>query len=338
MNGPGKFRRKKKSYIIMGAILVLIAAAVLYNIYDNHRFVVVEQDITISSLPEEFDGYRILQISDLHGKYFGEKQSRLLSAVNKLDYDCLLLTGDMNQFETSDSVSSQAVLDFLSGIKNKEMILWVDGNTGPFAIEAIDGSQTRKLTDMGKTIEQMGVQVLLEPVEVTRGKASIWFVPELCMADIQMNYLDVSEDMFENEKNYQNVQIYGKTLEKWYEQLNENGQIKIRVDHYPIQANLTEDNWNFMGYLDYTLSIAGHYHGGQIRLPLIGALYIPSPTSGIYNGYFPAQKEVKGLNQIVDMQQYISAGLGASASISFLDFRLFNTPEINRITLKQQKE
>ncbi|MDY3998762.1 MAG: hypothetical protein SOY73_06660 [Blautia sp.] len=89
-----------------------------------------------------------------------------------------------------------------------------------------------------------------------------------------------------------------------------------------------------MGYIDYDLSIAGHYHGGQLRLPFIGTLYIPSPTSGIINGYFPTQKDVKGLNQIQNMQQYISAGLDSSASISFLDFRLFNTPEINVIILQ----
>ena len=41
-----------------------------------------------------------------------------------------------------------------------------------------------------------------------------------------------------------------------------------------------------------------------------------------------------GLNQIHNMQKYISAGLGSSASISFLDFRLFNTPEINVIILQ----
>ena len=154
---------------------------------------------------------------------------------------------------------------------------------------------------------------------------------------IQMNYLEMTEDMFESTEDYQNVILYGQELQKWYEQLSDNGQVKIRVNHYPIQANMTQADWDGLGYLDYDLSIAGHYHGGQLRLPFFGALYIPSPTSGIANGYFPKQNEVKGLNQIIDMQQYISAGLGSSASISFLDFRLFNTPEINLITLRCHK-
>lgn len=131
---------------------------------------------------------------------------------------------------------------------------------------------------------------------------------------------------------------YGLQLQKWYAELKDNGGVKVRVDHYPVQANMTQEDWNVLGYIDYDLSISGHYHGGQLRLPFIGALYIPSPTSGIWNGYFPKQTEVKGLNQIQNMQQYISAGLGSSGSISFLDFRLFNTPEINVLILKAPEE
>ena len=329
-------KKQKLSFkkVAFAAVILLLLIGAIYNVYDNNRFIVTEQDISLTNLPESFDGYRILQISDLHGKYFGEHQADLLAAINAMEYDCILFTGDMNKYEDSDSESSQAVLELLNGIENKESAFWIDGNTGPFAIETENGSCTGKLTDLGKTIEQAGVKVLLSPVEITKGDDSLWFVPELCQSDIQMNYLGVTEDMFETTEDYQNVISYGQSLQKWYDLLNENGQVKVRVNHYPIQADLTQDSWKTLGYLDYDLSIAGHYHGGQIRLPLIGALYIPSPTSGIKNGYFPEQNEVKGLNQIVDMQQYISAGLGASASISFLDFRLFNTPEINLITLR----
>lgn len=261
----------------------------------------------------------------------------MLSAINQLDYDCILFTGDMNKYEESDLLSSQAIFDLINGIEKKEMAFWVDGNTGPFAIDMINGSCTGNLTKIGKEIEESGVNVLLSPVEITREGESIWLVPELNQTDIQMNYLEMTEDMFESTEDYQNVILYGQELQKWYEQLSDNGQVKIRVNHYPIQANMTQADWDGLGYLDYDLSIAGHYHGGQFRLPFFGALYIPSPTSGIANGYFPKQNEVKGLNQIIDMQQYISAGLGSSASISFLDVRLFNTPEINLITLRCHK-
>lgn len=310
-------QRNKKRWFAFFALLIM--AIVLYTIYDDNRFIITKQEIYLENLPEEFDGYQILQISDLHEKSFGEGQSKLLAAVNSIDFDCMLLTGDMNQYEDSSIASSQAVLDLLSGLETETLMIWVDGNTGPFAAESTDGTYTGELTEIGQTLSELGVTVLLEPVEICRNGKSIWFVPELSLAEMEMNY--PAED------------AYGQLLLSWYDRLNGNGDVKIRVNHYPIQANLTEETWDVLGYLDYDLSIAGHYHGGQIRLPFFGALYIPCPTAGI-NGYFPKQSEVKGLNQIINMQQYISAGLGSSGSVSFLNFRLFNTPEINVITLR----
>ncbi|MGN0730094.1 metallophosphoesterase, partial [Treponema sp.] len=245
-------------------IVFLATTSVLYNIYDNNRFVIVEQNVIMDGLPEEFDGYRILHISDLHGKYLGENQSDLLATINALDYDCIILTGDMNKFEESDLSSSQAVFDLLNGLENKDTVLWVDGNTGPFAIETVNGSCTGKLTSIGNELEEVGVTVLLAPVEIKKENESIWFVPELSWADIQMNYLSAEKDVFDNSEDYRNVISYGQELQQWYEQLNNTGDVKIRVNHFPIQANMTQEDWNALGYIDYDLSIAGHYHGGQL--------------------------------------------------------------------------
>ena len=114
----------KKRYYVLITIFLLIAFCVVWNIYDNQRFVVTEQTVTLDDLPNSFDGYRILQISDLHGKYFGENQLDLLSAINQLDYDCILFTGDMNKYEESDLLSSQAIFDLINGIEKKEMAFW----------------------------------------------------------------------------------------------------------------------------------------------------------------------------------------------------------------------
>ena len=80
--------------------------------------------------------------------------------------------------------------------------------------------------------------------------------------------------------------------------------------------------------------LAGHYHAGQWRIPFYGALFVPDAFSGLY--LFPNQDEVKGLITWGDTNQYVSAGLGASSSCKFLQFRLFNTPEINLLTLKSK--
>lgn len=305
----------------------LIGFCILYNFYDNNRFVVKRQNIYLDYLPKEFDGYQILQISDLHGKQFEKNQENLIQKINGLNCDCIVFTGDMNKFEDSDITSSKAVLDLIKGIQC-ETILWVDGNTGPFVLESINGCYTGQLTEIGKKIEDLGVTVLIEPYEVIINNQSIWFLPDFNQSNIEMNYLNETDI---------NIFSYGRKVQIWINEFKTNQDIKIRIDHYPLQANITKEEWDTLGYVDYDLSISGHYHGGQIRLPWIGALYIPSVTSGIYNGYFPSQNEVKGLNQILNTQQYISTGLGSSASIPFLDFRLFNTPEINVLTLYSSK-
>ena len=305
---------------------------IAYNYWDNNRVIVKNEKIVIQNLPEEFEGFTFLQISDLHGKKFGSNQDKLLRLINSLNYDCVLFTGDMNKYEISDATSSEAVLDIIKGINNNTLMYWVDGNTGPFACETIDGSYTGELTEIGNKLESMGVNVLLLPEKIEKNGEYIWLVPELCRTELEMQYFSIDEM---NEQ-YKKISMFGKNLEKWYEQLNGNKKIKIRVNHFPLQANLSNGERKDLGYLDYDLSISGHYHGGQIRIPFYGALYIPSPTSGM-NGYFPRQEEVEGLNNMDGLQQYVSAGLGASASISFLNFRLFNSPEINLITLSGNK-
>ena len=86
----------KKRYYVLITIFLLIAFCVVWNIYDNQRFVVTEQTVTLDDLPNSFDGYHILQISDLHGKYFGENQLDLLSSI-RLSISCFSVIFPVHQ-------------------------------------------------------------------------------------------------------------------------------------------------------------------------------------------------------------------------------------------------
>ena len=77
------------------AFVLLIAGLAAYTVWDNQQIVIRRQEIVIDGLPSNFDGYTILQISDLHGRMFGEGQSRLLEAINSVEHDIIALTGDM---------------------------------------------------------------------------------------------------------------------------------------------------------------------------------------------------------------------------------------------------
>ena len=85
---------------------------------------------------------------------------------------------------------------------------------------------------------------------------------------------------------------------------------------------------------EYDLIVVGHYHGGQMRLPLLRALFVPKPWYE-RKGFSPPQDRVNGLWEFKQIKQYVSIGLGSSNAIPFLKFRLFNPPEMNVLTLKR---
>ena len=54
-----------------------------------------EQNVTLVGLPQSLEGYRILHLSDLAGRRFGDEQATILREINTLDYDAVFITGDM---------------------------------------------------------------------------------------------------------------------------------------------------------------------------------------------------------------------------------------------------
>ncbi len=331
-------RKRRTARTILYALLAVLVVSVVYNIYDNHRLIVVEREIVVERLPESFDGFRILQISDLHSRSFGEGQADLVQAINRLDYDMIALTGDMNSGDRDESAGrSKAILNLLDGIENKEHVYWIDGNTGPHAIASVDGLQTGSLTEIGVVLQSRGCRILSLPEAIRRSDDQIWVTPEMSKTNLSMYQSFLSDENWREKhaEDVKQVQVYAERAERALQAIH-NGEVKILLAHAPKQTNLTEAELALNGDLDYDLILAGHYHGGQIRLPLIGAVYIPSPTSGINSsGFLPKQSDVKGVSFYGNTPQYVSAGLGASGHIRWLKFRLFNTPEINLITLRR---
>ncbi len=71
---------------------------------------------------------------------------------------------------------------------------------------------------------------------------------------------------------------------------------------------------------NYDLILAGHSHGGQVRIPLLGKLYTPVGAKDYYDEYY----------KLNSTDLYISSGVGTTS----IDVRLFNKPSLNlyRIT------
>ena len=64
---------------------------------------VTEYTVCSDRLPESYDGYRIVQISDLHNTAFGKDNCHLLEKIRALTPDILVITGDIVQSHPMDN-------------------------------------------------------------------------------------------------------------------------------------------------------------------------------------------------------------------------------------------
>ena len=93
--------------------LVWLFVIVLFALLCDSRFHLAcsEYLLEFDNLPAGFDGFRIVQISDLHMREYGEGNCRLLEAVKKQDPDIIVLTGDLiNRKDTSSGIGQPDML------------------------------------------------------------------------------------------------------------------------------------------------------------------------------------------------------------------------------------
>ncbi len=120
---------------------------------------VARNEIALADLPQAFDGYTILHLSDLHLDMNGELPAALIDRLQEVDYDLCVMTGDYRAktFGPIDA-SLGAMQDVVAALKSD--------------VFGILGNHDSLL--MVPALEAMGVQMLLnETVEIERGGETI---------------------------------------------------------------------------------------------------------------------------------------------------------------------
>lgn len=79
-------------------LIVIVIAGIcllLYGWWDTNRFDVRHVEIELERLPKAFEGFTILQISDLHNCAYGKDGLDMIRAIQGLSFDCIAITGDL---------------------------------------------------------------------------------------------------------------------------------------------------------------------------------------------------------------------------------------------------
>lgn len=142
---------------------VSILLSIIVFIYLNNNWITTtNHKVSSPNIPAAFDGYRIVQVSDLHDATFGENQHRLVKKVKQAEPDLIVITGDLVDSRRYDLANS---LDLVKQLVELTGVYYVTGNheVATNEVEFIKGK-----------LEALGVQVLSnETIPLMQGNDSI---------------------------------------------------------------------------------------------------------------------------------------------------------------------
>lgn len=258
-------------------------------------------EVTLSSprLGQAFDGYRIVQISDLHVGTYGTNTSivqQMVDSVNGLSPDLILFTGDLVSRRTSEALPFTEVL---SQLKARDGVIAILGNHDydDYCRWPDSLSKARDHEALCDLQRQMGWTLLNNEhhIIVHNGDSLLVIGEE--------NY---GEGMFHNYSDF--IAAYPDSVRHL--------PYKILLQHNPVQWR--ED---IIGKTDIDLTLSGHTHAMQMMVTLFGKKY--SPASLRY-------KEWGGLYSEGNQHLYVNIGIGMVG----VPMRIGATPEITLLQLR----
>lgn len=339
--------RKHTTLVFLVMVLTILLSTVLVlNHINNSRVNLVTQSVTVPALASDMNNFRILHISDLHGRFFGAHQERLQLALSQAKYDIVVVTGDI----TGRDGNCDAFLALLDLFDAKTPVYFIPGDEDPSPILATPHAGKSAKAEYIQAAEAKGAVYLDAPIRISFSRNAIWLWPEsLYTLDLDSSEASVATRQEELKNEPKSKERTAMVQAAAYRQdqlariraarrITKSSDIHIAVTHHPLSLDalttLREwtDSENDAYVSSVSLVLAGHYNGGQWRLPFLGAVKVPA-SAGKGSGWFPGDMGVVGLSSYQGIPQYISPGLGASNAIGLPAFRLFNTPQITQITL-----
>jgi uncharacterized protein len=270
-----------------------LAVAADGTIFEANRPQLVSLEVTLPRLGEAWDGFRIAQLSDLHyDDYFSVVPLRkAIDIVNRLEPDLVVLTGD---FVTSPLQQSGRARGMVAAAPIKPCAQWLSRLRAPSGVLAVLGNHDVD-TDAAHIIEVLQSHSILvlrnRSLTIEREGKRLWFAG---VDDVLVGKPDIK------------LALSGIPP----------SEPVILLAHEP-------DFADFAARYPVDLQLSGHSHGGQIRLPLIGAPYLPKL----------GRRYPWGLRRIDSLMLYTNVGVGTIR----VPMRLNCPPEVTLFTLRATK-
>ena len=289
--GPRQWGRTpkwpKRFRIALVTIPVLLACMFFWGILiEPARLLVRHETIHINSWPKELDGLRIVAISDIHvgSPFIDDKKLRsIVERTNQLQPDLIVILGD---YITGDGWLRQQVHpeDFAPSLR---------GFNAPLGVYSVLGNHDWWYNGqrVRRALEKNELKVLDEEVVELKGRGKpLWLVG---LADLWTR---------------------PQRIEDTFAKVPQDATV-IAIGHNPdIFPRLPKR---------VSLMIAGHTHGGQVKLPLLGR---PVESSHVGEHY--------AAGHVFENDHHLFVTTGIGTSIASIRFGV--PPEIVLLTIRPQ--
>ncbi len=265
------FRKRRRRTFL--AILFLLGIIALFTYDSNARIITEEFSVSSGKLPANFDGYRIVQLSDLHGKSFGNGSSELVKAVKNAKPDIIVITGDLIE----DSKSGSWAQTLLKKLVDIAPVYFVTGNhewaSGGLVelLYIMEDCGVKALGNKYTVLEKDGEKIVLAGIDDPNGLAD-QKTPQQLFREVRAEQGDIYSILLAHRNN--------------------------RLDTY---AEAGAD-----------LVLCGHGHGGIWRLPFVGGIIDVNRTliakydSGFYIKDNTVQFVSRGLGTIWHIPRFLN--------------------------------
>lgn len=160
-------RSNRKKYIKSAIVLLIVIALLLFCSYQNRHLETTYYTYKAEQLGADLEGYRIVQISDLHNVKFGKNNQKLVDRIRECEPDMIVLTGDLVD---SNHTNVDRAVQFVDEIVKICPVYYVTGNHEYW----LDTSEYENLMD---GVASAGVIILDDQVvEISRGDAKFRLV------------------------------------------------------------------------------------------------------------------------------------------------------------------
>ncbi|MCS6875099.1 MAG: metallophosphoesterase [Pyrinomonadaceae bacterium] len=282
---------KRWLFFILSGVGLIISCLFYAYFIEPRRLVIRHKEIKVKNWNERLNGLRITILSDIHAgsNYVTEERlQQIVKAVNSTEPDIVVLLGDFvspskREFQIVEMPESK-IAENLKGFR---------ANIGVYAVFGNWDLWSERI--LKREFEKVGIKVLENEVVI-----------------LEKDGVRFRLFGLEDHTKFGN---WNKKVEKWRQILaptEEAGDL-IVLEHSPdVLPIITGDR---LISPNLRLILAGHTHGGQFWLPLIGSPIIPSSYG---------QKYAYGHIRENEVDMYVTTGIGTS----ILPFRFLVPPEI----------